>query len=53
MAPSNQRNLVLTNESKADMVFNLTTTGAFEIVNTRSNTGAKHPLAGQPLSRRF
>jgi hypothetical protein len=45
--PSNQRNLILTNESKADMVFNLSTTGAFEIVNTRSNTGAKHPLAGQ------
>ena len=50
MAPLNQRNLVLTNESKADMVFNLTTTGAFEIVNTRSNTGAKHPLAGQQTS---
>jgi hypothetical protein len=45
--PSNQRNLILTNESKADMVFNLSTTGAFEIINTRSNTGAKHPLAGQ------
>lgn len=29
------------------MVFNLSTTGAFEIVNTRSNTGTKHPLAGQ------
>jgi hypothetical protein len=46
-APSNQRNLVLTNDSKADMVFNLSTTGAFDIVNTKSNTGAKHPLAGQ------
>jgi len=31
-APSNQRNLVLTNDSKADMVFNLSTTGSFEIV---------------------
>lgn len=29
------------------MVFNLSTTGAFEIINTRSNTGSKHPLAGQ------
>jgi len=28
------------------MVFNLTTSGPFEIVGTLSNTGSKHPLAG-------
>lgn len=28
------------------MVFNLTTSGPFEIVGTKSNTGSKHPLAG-------
>jgi hypothetical protein len=28
------------------MVFNLSTSGPFEIVGTRSNTGSKHPLAG-------
>lgn len=29
------------------MVFNLTTSGAFDIVGTKSNTGSKHPLATQ------
>jgi hypothetical protein len=29
------------------MVFNLTSSGPFEIVGTKSNTGSKHPLAGQ------
>jgi len=28
------------------MVFNLTTSGPFEIVGSKSNTGSKHPLAG-------
>lgn len=45
-APSNIRSLTFSNDTKADMVFNLTTSGAFEIVGTKSNTGSKHPLAG-------
>lgn len=45
-APSNIRNLTFSNDTKADMVFNLTTSGPFEIVGTKSNTGSKHPLAG-------
>lgn len=47
-APSHTRNLTFSNDTKADMVFNLTTSGLFEIVGTKTNTGAKHPLAAQP-----
>lgn len=46
-APSNIRSLTFSNDTKADMVFNLTTSGAFDIVGTKSNTGSKHPLATQ------
>lgn len=46
-APYHTRNLTFSNDTKADMVFNLSTSGPFEIVGTKSNTGAKHPLAGQ------
>lgn len=45
-APSNTRSLTFSNDTKADMVFNLSTSGPFEIVGTLSNTGSKHPLAG-------
>ena len=44
-APPRVRKVTFTNETKADLVFNLSTTGPFEIVKTKSNTGAKHPLA--------
>lgn len=47
LAPSINRKLVFSNDSKADMVFNLNTQGPFEVTKTKSNTGAKHPLAGQ------
>lgn len=46
-APPHTRKLIFSNDSKADMIFNLNTTGPFEIANTKTNTGAKHPLAGQ------
>jgi hypothetical protein len=46
-APNHTKKLIFSNDSKADMVFNLNTTGPFEIVGSKSNTGAKHPLAGQ------
>jgi hypothetical protein len=45
-APNHTKKLIFSNDSKADMVFNLNTTGPFEIVGSKSNTGAKHPLAG-------
>lgn len=47
LAPSHTTKLVFSNSSKADMIFNFNTTGPFEIVSSKTNTGAKHPLAGQ------
>jgi len=44
-APSNIQKLTFSNISKADMTFNLSTSGPFEISKTKTNTGAKHPLA--------
>jgi hypothetical protein len=46
-APNATQKLIYTNDSKADLTFNLTVNGPFEIVKTKSNTGAKHPLATQ------
>lgn len=43
--PKNVTKLTFSNTSKADMTFNLSASGPFEIVKTKSNTGAKHPLA--------
>jgi len=39
--------LTFTNESKADLTFNLNITGPFEIVKTKTNSGAVHPLSGK------
>ena len=50
-APSIVKKLTLSNNSKADMTFNLGVTGPFEIVKTKSNTGAKHPLNQQGASK--
>ena len=44
-APNVVKKLTLSNNSKADMTFNLGVSGPFEIVKTKSNTGAKHPLS--------
>jgi hypothetical protein len=50
-APSIVKKLTLSNNSKADMTFNLAAEGPFEIVKTKSNTGAKHPLSNQGASK--
>ena len=44
-APSQSKKVTYYNETKADLTFNLNVNGPFEIVKTKSNTGAKHPLA--------
>lgn len=44
-APSGNQKITYTNDSKADLNFNLTISGPFEIVKTKTNSGAKHPLA--------
>jgi hypothetical protein len=49
-APKKIQKLTFTNESKADLVFNLNITGPFEIVKTKTNSGAMHPLSGQSNS---
>jgi hypothetical protein len=46
-APSAVQKVTYTNDTKADLTFNLNLSGPFEIVKTKSNTGAKHPLATQ------
>ncbi len=43
-APSNVQKLVFSNDSKADMTFGFDIKGPFEIVKTKTNTGAAHPL---------
>lgn len=44
-APSATQKVIYTNNTKADMTFNLNINGPFEIVKTKSNTGGVHPLA--------
>lgn len=44
-APSNVQKLTFSNDSKADMLFTFDFKGPFEIVKTKTNTGAVHPLA--------
>ena len=38
--------MTFTNDSKADLTFNLSLNGPFEIVKTKTNSGAVHPLSG-------
>lgn len=45
-APKKIQKLTFTNESKADLTFNLNINGPFEIVRTKTNSGASHPLTG-------
>lgn len=45
-APKKIQKLTFTNESKADLTFNLNINGPFDIVRTKTNSGAVHPLAG-------
>lgn len=44
-APNATQKIIYTNDTKADLTFNLSISGPFEIAKTKSNTGAKHPLA--------
>lgn len=44
-APSGIKKITYTNNTKADITFHLDVNGPFEIVKTKSNTGAIHPLA--------
>jgi hypothetical protein len=44
-APSATQKIIYSNDTKADMTFKLNINGPFEIVKTKSNTGAVHPLA--------
>jgi len=46
-APPKIQKLTFTNDSKADLTFNLNINGPFEIVKTKTNSGAVHPLAAQ------
>jgi hypothetical protein len=46
-APSNIHKLSFTNESKADLTFNLNINGPFQLVKTKTNSGAVHPLSVQ------
>ena len=46
-APKKIQKLTFTNDSKADLTFNLNINGPFEIVKTKTNSGAVHPLAGK------
>ena len=50
-APSATQKITYTNNTKADLNFNLNITGPFELEKTKSNTGAAHPLA-TPSSKR-
>ncbi len=50
-APNVIKKLTFSNNSKADMTFNLGVSGPFEIVKTKSNTGAKHPLSQEGASK--
>jgi len=44
-APKAIQKLIFSNDSKADMKFEFNINGPFEIVRTKTNTGATHPLA--------
>lgn len=46
-APKKIQKLTFTNNSKADLTFNLNITGPFDIVKTKTNSGAVHPLSAQ------
>lgn len=43
--PSSIQRIIYSNDNKADMIFNLTSSGPFEIVKTKTNTNAFHPQA--------
>jgi hypothetical protein len=44
-APSAIQKLTYTNDTKANLIFNLETQGPFEIIKVKTNTNAQHPDA--------
>lgn len=44
-SPELEKKIILKNETKADLIFNVSVEGPFEIVDTKTNTGSIHPLA--------
>ena len=46
-APNHIKKLTFSNDTKADLTFNFGVNGPFEIVKSKTNSGAKHPLAAQ------
>lgn len=45
--PDSKNKIVLKNDTMANLVFNITSEGPFEIVKTKTNSGAAHPLSAQ------
>ena len=43
--PSPVEKICLTNETKANIIFNISTEGPFKIIDTKTNSGSVHPLA--------
>jgi len=39
------KKLTFSNDTKADLTFNFSVQGPFEIVKSKTNSGAKHPMA--------
>jgi len=48
-APNFTRKLTFSNDTKADLTFNFSVGGPFEIVKSKTNSGAKHPMAAQQV----
>lgn len=46
-APNIIKKLTFSNDTKADLTFNFSVNGPFEIVKSKTNSGAKHPMATQ------
>lgn len=41
------KKLTFSNDTKADLTFNFSVNGPFEIVKSKTNSGAKHPMQSQ------
>ena len=44
-SPNVIKKLTFSNDTKADLTFNFSVQGPFEIVKSKTNSGAKHPMA--------
>ncbi len=50
-APPSLRKMILKNETKANMIFNISADGPFEILKTKTNSDSFHPLSNRPTSK--